>query len=200
MSDVASRAIIALGSNVPGRAGPPPAALARAIGWLGEEAGRVVAVSSLWKSAPFGLLSQPPFFNAVVVIDTPLSPRLLMKTLRRLENRAGRRRGTPWGPRALDLDLLAHGNEVTRPVGHGAAVRGRVAKGRAAHAMQRKGLVLPHPGIAFRSFVLLPLAEAAPRWRHPASGRTARHMLSKVPPGQRAQCRKVKSWQNGAWS
>jgi len=178
-------AVIALGCNVRGRWGAPRETLAEAVRRL-EDGGVVEGVSGLWRSAPFGPVAQPSFLNAVVMLRTGLSPHDLMRRLRRLEAEAGRLRGRSWGPRALDLDLLDHGGRVITPPG-----RGRPSGVLGLHHLQRRGLILPHPAIASRPFVLLPLAEAAPEWRHPLGGWTAVQALARMPGKIRAQCHRI---------
>ncbi len=179
-------ALIALGSNVRGRWGAPERTLAEAIRRLERTAGVVQAVSGLWRSMPFGPVVQPSFLNAVVIVRTDLSPHVLMRQLRWLEDEAGRRRGRSWGPRALDLDILDIGGQVLAPAG-----TGRPSGMLGGHHLQRRGLVLPHPAIAFRPFVLLPLAETAPEWRHPLGGWTAAQALARMPGKVRAQCHRI---------
>ncbi len=177
--------LIAMGANVAGRAGGPRRTLALAAEWLDEAPLRLTALSRLWRCAPLGPdARQPVFFNAVAAVETELSPRALLRRLQALEARAGRRRGARWGPRALDLDLIDYHGRLRRPPG-----MGRRAQGLAAHAAQRRGLVLPHPGIARRVFVLGPLMEIAPRWRHPATGARPDQMLARLPARERAGCR-----------
>ncbi len=180
------RAVLALGSNVRGRWGTPRETLALAVKRLEESDGIVEAVSGVWRSVPFGPVVQPPFLNAAMILWTDLSPHALMKLLRRLEDDAGRRRGRKWGPRALDLDLLDHDGRVITPTG-----AGRPDGRRALHHLQQRGLILPHPAIALRPFVLLPLAEIAPQWRHPANGSTAAQMLARMPGRIRTQCHRI---------
>ncbi len=184
------QAILALGANVAGRAGPAEHTLRQVPRWLEAAGALPVACSGLWRSAPFGLLAQPPFFNAVVVVEEAeagsISPRRLLRLAAQLERRAGRRRGRLWGPRALDIDLIDVGGAVLRP-----PHAGHPAGGMAARRAQGKGLILPHPGMAQRAFVLAPLAEAAPGWRHPVSGRTAAQMLAMLPWRVRAHVRRI---------
>jgi 2-amino-4-hydroxy-6-hydroxymethyldihydropteridine diphosphokinase len=118
-------------------------------------------VSRLLRSSPFGRTDQPEFVNAVAEIETALPPKALLQRLHHIERMAGRRRTLRWGPRTLDLDLLDyHGRIETKP--------GRP--------------VLPHPGMPARIFVLAPIMEIAPRWRHPQSHQTARTMLGNLDP------------------
>ena len=107
------------------------------------------ARSSLYRSAPFGPVPQADFVNAVVALDTGLRPAALLRALQAIEDALGRDRSTVrWGPRAIDLDLLLYGEEV----------------------IQSDVLTVPHPGIAERNFVLLPLREIAPQLVIPGLG------------------------------
>jgi len=101
---------------------------------------RVLAASSLYRSAPVGYADQPDFINAVAKLQTGLSPRRLLDALHVIENRHGRRRSVRNAPRTLDLDLLLYGELVVR----------------------EEDLILPHPRMHERAFVLLPLVEIAP--------------------------------------
>ncbi len=153
--------LIALGSNQSGPWGTPREAVARAIERLNGRGIRLKRASTLLVSAPFGVTDQPPFVNAVAEVETGLSPEALLRRLHAIERMAGRRRSLRWGPRTLDLDLLDYDGlirpEPARPV-------------------------LPHPGIAERIFVLAPIAEIAPLWRHPVTRQTAEAMLQRLDP------------------
>jgi 2-amino-4-hydroxy-6-hydroxymethyldihydropteridine diphosphokinase len=145
--------LVALGSNVSGPWGKPRDTVLRALRELDSDGTQLITASSLLETTPFGKLNQPSFVNAVARIATAMPPEALMLHLHDIERRAGRRRRMRWGPRTLDLDLLDY---------HGLVRQGR--------------LKLPHPGIAERDFVLTPLMEIAPGWRHPVTRRTARTM------------------------
>ncbi len=145
--------LVALGSNVSGPWGDPRETVLRALRELDSGGTQLVAASSLVETAPFGKVNQPSFVNAVARIATAMPPEALMHHLHDIERRAGRRRRMRWGPRTLDLDLIDY---------HGLVRHGR--------------LKLPHPGIAERDFVLTPLMEIAPDWRHPVTRRSARTM------------------------
>jgi 2-amino-4-hydroxy-6-hydroxymethyldihydropteridine diphosphokinase len=140
-------AYVALGSNLD----DPRAQVERAIAGLGDLPGtRCVLRSSLYRTRPFGPVEQPDFVNAVAGLLTELDPATLLMALKNLEAGLGRERpSVRWGPRRIDLDLLVHGTS-----------RSDVDE-----------LRLPHPGIAERAFVLVPLAEIAPDLDVPGVGR-----------------------------
>jgi 2-amino-4-hydroxy-6-hydroxymethyldihydropteridine diphosphokinase len=155
--------LVALGSNQSGPWGNPEQTVKRALAQLNTGPVKVKRASTLIQTAPFGVLNQPNFVNAVALIETALSPHTLLRRLHMIERQAGRKRGRRWGPRTLDLDLLDyHGLQMKQ--------KGQV----------QKALVLPHPGIAERVFVLEPIAEIAPRWKHPVNHKTAASMIQKL--------------------
>lgn len=146
--------LIGIGSNLSGPWGNSGETVARALRELGRDRLKLVKASRLLMSRPYGNVRQPAFVNAVAEIATHLPPEALLARLHSIERAAGRRRTKRWGPRTLDLDLLDY---------HGLVRLGR--------------LVLPHPGIGDRLFVLVPLAEIAPRWVHPVHHATARRLM-----------------------
>ena len=154
--------LIGLGSNITGTWGPPRATVEKALKSLNRFPLRLVKASTLLATKPFGNTHQPDFINAVALIETALSPIALLSRLNQIEKLAGRKRGRRWGPRTLDLDILDWNGVILKPKG----------KGRAA-------LRLPHEGIPKRDFVLLPLAEIAPRWKHPLLHKTPKEMIHK---------------------
>ena len=153
--------LVALGSNQNGPWGTPQEAVTRALSMLDRDGMKLVAASRLLVSAPFGKTNQPPFVNAVARIEAHAPPQALMQKLHAIERQAGRRRIVRWGPRSLDLDLLDY---------HGLVSHGR------------SQLRLPHPGIAERIFVLKPIAEIAPTWKHPVSRLSASQLLRRLDP------------------
>ena len=135
--NLATKAFIGLGANL----GDPESQVRRAFATLAELPGtRLLAASSLYRSAPVGVGAQPDFINAVAAIETQLAPRALLEALLAAERRFGRRREFPGAPRTLDLDLLLYGDRV----------------------IAEPGLIVPHPRMHERAFVLAPLAEIAP--------------------------------------
>lgn len=143
-----SAACVALGSNLD----DPRAQIERGFAALAALPDTVLrARSRLFRTPPWGIVEQPDFINAVARIETLLPPRDLLDALLDVEARAGRVRGIRNGPRVLDLDLLLYGDlQLDEP-----------------------GLVIPHPRLCQRAFVLLPLADVAPDFEVPGRGRVA---------------------------
>jgi 2-amino-4-hydroxy-6-hydroxymethyldihydropteridine diphosphokinase len=132
--------------------GDPPRQIERALTALAEIPGiQLLARSALYRSPPLGPTPQPVFCNAVCALASTLTPEALLQRLLALEREAGRERRERWGPRLLDLDLL-HVEGVS---------------------LQQPGLTLPHPELARRGFVLVPLAEIAPELVIPGLGKVA---------------------------
>ncbi|MBI4891296.1 MAG: 2-amino-4-hydroxy-6-hydroxymethyldihydropteridine diphosphokinase [Acidobacteria bacterium] len=148
-----TEAWVGLGSNLGHREGYLRAALAGLAG-LGE----VVCVSPVYETAPVGFLDQGAFLNAVACIRTALPAAEFMAGLQALERAGGRVRAMANGPRTIDLDLLFWGAEV----------------------VETEGLVVPHPRLHERAFVLAPLSDVAPGLVHPRLGKTVRELLSEL--------------------
>jgi 2-amino-4-hydroxy-6-hydroxymethyldihydropteridine diphosphokinase len=149
-----AQVIIGLGSNLNDRF----AALSCTLSLLKEEAGEIVAVSSVWETEPWGFEADDQFLNMVVVIETGKQPRQLMQLFRSLEGRMGRKRsgGGRYESRIIDIDILLWEDRV----------------------ISMPGLEVPHPRLADRRFVLEPLSEVAPDVVHPVTGLTVKEMLA----------------------
>lgn len=132
----AERVFVALGSNVGDRAGHLAAAR-EALGRL--PATRLVAASAVEETAPLGGMAQPPYLNQMVLLDTELEPHALLAALQAVERARGRVRTTRWGPRTLDLDIVAYGDRQVRD----------------------PDLVIPHPELPRREFWQRELSELA---------------------------------------
>ena len=155
--------LVALGSNQNGLWGTPERTLRRALLELNLGPIKLKIASRLIETAPFGVINQGNFVNAVACIETALPPHALLRRLHMIERDAGRKRGRRWGPRTLDLDLIDYNGQQI------------IQKG-----LVQKALILPHPGIAKRLFVLEPIAEIAPKWKHPVNHKTAIEMIQKL--------------------
>lgn len=149
-----ARAYLALGSNLGNRA----EALAGARAMLEASGLRIAAASRVYESAPWGVVDQPPFLNQVVEVEATLTPRELLQRCHEIEGRLGRVRSARWGPRTIDVDILLYG-----------AVR-----------MSEPDLVIPHPHLSRRAFVLVPLAELNAGLRVPG-GETIQDLLDALP-------------------
>ena len=151
------QAFLGLGSNLGNR----DANLRAAIAALRAAAGvKVVRVSGFLETSPQGGPAQPDYLNAAAEIDTSLSPRPLLQVLLDIETRLGRVRKDRWGPRTLDLDLLLYEHKI----------------------INEPDLVVPHPRMHAREFVLKPLGEIAPEAYHPILGKSARALLETLHP------------------
>ncbi len=155
-------AYLSLGSNLGDRAANLRAAVLRL-----AELGSVTAVSSYYETEPVDFLAQPWFLNCVVALETGKMPRQLLAALQRIEQEMGRKRIQPKGPRVIDIDILLFGSSV----------------------LEMAHLIVPHPAMHERRFVLEPLAEIAPDLRHPVFKRTITELRDALPAGQ--QVRKV---------
>jgi 2-amino-4-hydroxy-6-hydroxymethyldihydropteridine diphosphokinase len=147
-------AYLSLGSNV----GDRDRLLARTLERLASDDIRVVRASGVYETEPRDVPDQPWFLNQVVEIETSLFPKQLLARLQKIEIGMGRVRKEARGPRTVDIDILFYGDAI----------------------VSTPGLEIPHPRVADRRFVLEPLAELVPEFRHPRTRQTVREMLAAV--------------------
>lgn len=157
---------IGAGANLPGRFNAPEQAILASKDALAAEGIRIVKSSPVYQTPPMGPAGQPPYMNAVFEVHTHQSPGVLLDNLHKIETAFGRKRRERWGARVLDLDLIDYQGlkQPHRPV-------------------------LPHPSIADRAFVLVPLRDIAPNWRHPVSGKAIDTLISAFSDGELAKLR-----------
>jgi len=156
--------VVALGSNLAGEKASCEALLEAALARFREHGLRVLIRSGWWRSAAWPDPSAPAFVNGVALVETALSPADTLAALHAIERDFGRVRGEANAARTLDLDLIAYGRAVS----------------------DEPGLQLPHPRAHERLFVMGPLAEIAPDWRHPVNGETAATLSANATVGEDA--------------
>jgi len=150
-----STVALSLGSNL----GDRLQILRKAVCALERQGFTILALSDVFETPPWGVKDQPRFLNACVLAETSLSPEEVLAEVKEIEKSLGRTRTWRWGPRLIDLDIIFYDNVV----------------------MDTPALTIPHAEMARRAFVLLPLTQAAPYWRHPVTGFTAEEMARALP-------------------
>jgi len=156
--------LIAVGANLASAFGPPRAACEAAYARLEARGVRLPRCSPFYETAPVPVSDQPWYVNGVAVAETALPPAALLALLHEVEAEMGRVRTVRNAPRVIDLDLLAYDDVV-----------------------EEGNLTVPHPRLRDRAFVLLPLRDVAPGWRHPVSGQSVSEMIARLPAGQEAR-------------
>lgn len=156
---------VALGANLPGTLGAPRATCEAALAMLEARGINILRCSRWYRTAPVPVSDQPWYVNAVVMVETGLPPAQLLDVLHEIEEALGRVRTVANAARVIDLDLLAYRDRIAGP----------------------PGPVLPHPRLHERAFVLLPLRDVAPVWRHPVSGAHIEALIAALPPDQHTE-------------
>jgi 2-amino-4-hydroxy-6-hydroxymethyldihydropteridine diphosphokinase len=163
--------IISLGSNVTGDGKISSQAIRSACNQLKSFSIRILDSSRFYLTEPYGVTDQPAFTNSAILVQTSLSPHNLLTVIKRIEAIAGRRKTKRWGARVIDLDIIDY---------NGLSLN-YVKDWRSNFTNYERRLILPHPGIANRPFVLQPIMDIAPFWHHPVNRLTAAQMLKRLP-------------------
>ncbi len=131
---------------------------------IATRVGSVVKVSALYQTQPWGISNQPDFLNQTLLVKSNLSPFTVLDTIKQIEKTMGRTEILRWGERIIDIDILFYGNLI----------------------LESPTLTIPHPRLHERNFVLAPLAEIAPNFKHPVFGKTVAMLLSESPDALKA--------------
>lgn len=181
--------LIAAGSNMTSVWGDPEATLRKAFARLSDVVGEAVVMSDLYATPAFPAGAGPDYVNAAASFYSDLAPDTLMALLHRIEADALRERSRRWGQRTLDLDLIAVGGQVLPDVATFAIWRDLPLQEQIKQTPQ--DLIVPHPRMQDRAFVLVPLAQIASDWVHPVSGRTVVQMRDACPAEDQASVRRL---------
>jgi len=181
--------LIALGANLGGSTGKNVEAIRVAIGMIERAGIKAIMTSDLWRTPAFPADSGPDFVNACAQLETALTPQELLTVLHDVEARLGRVRGARWAARVIDIDLLAAGAQILpdRPT----LERWMTLPPEEQRHHAPDALILPHPRLHERAFVLVPLAQIAPDWEHPVLKKTVRALEMALDPAERAQIRPI---------
>ena len=181
----ARSALIALGANIVSPYGPPEVTLHAALEEIAQLVGKVTGKSRFFRTPCFPAGAGPDYVNAAVALSTTLSAPAILSALHRIEANFGRERVQRWGMRTLDLDLLALDTLVLPDAATHAAWRALPPDLQKMRAPEE--LILPHPRLQDRAFVLVPLADVAPDWLHPILRQTVRQMRDACPAADLAE-------------
>lgn len=160
--------LLSLGANIPSPVGAPYVTMTAALETLAAQKIRVAKVSPFYSTPAWPAPSDPAFINAVAVVETVLDPAALLDALHHIEAQFGRVRQRTNAPRSLDIDLLDYNGQI-----------------------ETGWPLLPHPRIGERAFVLVPLADVAPDWHHPVTGRGIADLLAALTPNERIGVKKL---------
>ena len=179
MTEIRSKSLIALGGNLRSCAGTPQCTLMSGIAELSRVGVQVQSVSRFFHTPCFPAGAGPDYVNALIQVCCDLTPINLLSILHDVEAKFSRVRDQRWGMRTLDLDLIAMDDQVLPNPETFAHWRDLVLEEQLNQAPDQ--LILPHPRLQDRGFVLVPLCDIAPDWVHPVSGLSAAEMLAKLP-------------------
>ena len=172
--------LLALGANKASNWGAPENTIMQALQRLDSSGVSLVMCSQVYLSAPLGNRLQPQFINIAVSVNTHLPPNILFHNVKKIERESGRKLSGHWSARTLDIDIVDFpGYRIGWPpeeLGRSIANRGRRQRGR---------LILPHPQMHLRSFVLYPVKDIVPHWRHPVLNLSISRLINSLPLSER---------------
>ncbi|WP_438271188.1 2-amino-4-hydroxy-6-hydroxymethyldihydropteridine diphosphokinase [Shimia thalassica] len=175
--------LLALGGNLPSHEGDPLLTLNGACKTLSRDNLRLCKVSRFYETPCFPAGAGPDYVNAAVTVESPLSASEMLKVLHEIEAEFGRERDQRWGMRTLDIDLIGGGDLVLPDRETHAEWMSLPAEEQVRKTPDQ--LILPHPRLQDRAFVLMPLNDVAPDWKHPVLGLTVSQMLAALPESDR---------------
>ncbi|MCI2395828.1 2-amino-4-hydroxy-6-hydroxymethyldihydropteridine diphosphokinase [Aliiroseovarius sediminis] len=177
------KGLVSLGSNATSTTRESAKIIHDAVDFIAQSNLRITKISDFYKTPCFPPGAGPDFVNAAIEVQTDLLPHDLLQFLHETEVRFGRERPSRWAPRTLDMDLIACGDVVLPDralLQHWMDMPLEDQK-----KLAPEQLILPHPRVQDRAFVLIPLADIAPDWRHPIIGKTVREMVAALPDAEK---------------
>jgi 2-amino-4-hydroxy-6-hydroxymethyldihydropteridine diphosphokinase len=181
--------LLAIGANLPGHSDSPIGQVREAIAQLGDMLGVIVSQSRLFCTPCFPAGTGPDFVNAALACTTSHDADTVLRLLHDTEAQMGRERHSRWGARVIDIDLLAHGQQVLPDLATWQHWAGLAPDQQARLTPDR--LILPHPRLQDRAFVLVPLMDVAPDWVHPVLKRSVRQMHAALSADELAEIRPI---------
>ncbi|MGH1354718.1 MAG: 2-amino-4-hydroxy-6-hydroxymethyldihydropteridine diphosphokinase [Thalassovita sp.] len=181
--------VLALGSNQSLGAEGPAELLRLALAKLAEKGVRVVNLSRFYQTPCFPEGAGPDYVNAAVVVSSDLAPDALLEILHKVEADLGRERRSRWAARTVDIDLIAYGQRVLPDLA--VFLRWLDLPLDQQQAEAPENLILPHPRIQDRGFVLVPMMDVAPDWTHPVLQKTTRQMCESLPTQARKEVKPI---------
>ena len=181
--------LLALGANLPSIWGSPARTISKAIEDLSERIGEKVRIAPYYTSPAFPAGSGPDFVNTVIAVETEKNPQELLEICHEIESDAHRLRDNRWAPRTLDIDLIACGEIVAPSAAVFESWRTLPMDEQTRRAPSE--LILPHPRLQDRAFVLVPLNDIAPDWRHPILGQTTAELLAALPTAEKTALKRL---------
>ena len=181
--------LIAMGANLPSATGTALYTLEKSLELFQLESLQIIRISKWFSTPAFPVDSGPDFVNGAVEVKTQLTPAEVLAALHRIEAVMGRTRDNRWEPRLCDLDLLNYDVEIKPDLE--TYQHWENLDSNSQRTLTPDQLILPHPRLQDRSFVLVPLNDIAPDWRHPVSGFTVSEMLASLPAAELAEIKEI---------